>query len=165
MAAGYRDAGGDLCERLLAALDAAQAEGGDLRGRQSAALRVVPADGPAWATRADVRVDDHPEPLAELRRLVTLARAYELAEEADELLGEGRHLEAAERYRHAAQAAPEADELLFWAGLGTAAVDLEAGVEQVRRAAAVKESWLTLLDRLPTELSPTAPAVRRALGR
>jgi len=163
MAAAYRSATGDLAERMLAALDAAQAEGGDVRGQQSAALLVVPASGPAWETRIDVRVDDHPEPLAELRRLVTLARAYEYAEQGDELIGEGRHDEATEAYRRAAELAPDADELLFWAGLGLAASDLEAGVEQVRAAAAVKQSWLTLLDRLPDALAPTAPAVRRAL--
>src|SRR5256886_1660856 len=77
---------GDLAERLLAALDAAEADGGDIRGRQSAALLVVPAEGEAWRTRFDVRVDDHVEPLRELRRLLTLARAYELAERADAAL-------------------------------------------------------------------------------
>jgi hypothetical protein len=65
----------------------------------------------------------------------------------------------------AAELAPEADELGFWAGLGVAAGDLDAGVELVRAAAARKPEWLTLLDRLVGELAPTAEAVREALGR
>jgi uncharacterized Ntn-hydrolase superfamily protein len=165
MAAAYRAADGELSERILAALDAAQAEGGDVRGQQSAALVVAPAHGEAWVKRVDIRADDHPEPLSELRRLLVLARAYDLANTADELAAEERHQEAAEHYLRAAELAPAADELWFWAGLGVAAVDLRAGVEHVRRAAAVKESWLTLLDRLPAELAPTAEAVRRELGR
>ena len=61
----------------MAALRAAEAEGGDVRGRQSAALLVVPASGPAWATRYDLRVEDHRAPLDELARLLRVARAYE----------------------------------------------------------------------------------------
>jgi uncharacterized Ntn-hydrolase superfamily protein len=163
MAAAYRAAEGDLAERLLSALDAAEAEGGDVRGRQSAALLVVPAEGESWRTRFDVRVDDHPEPLAELRRLVRLARAYELAERGDEALARGEREEATRLYVGATELAPEADELVFWAGLGVAGDDLERGAELVRRAAGVKQSWLELLERLPDELEPNAAAVREAL--
>jgi uncharacterized Ntn-hydrolase superfamily protein len=164
MAAAYEAHEGDLTERLLAALDAAEAAGGDVRGRQSAALIVVPAAGEPWRTRFDVRVEDHTTPLVELRRLVRLARAYEMAGQADELAAEGAHVEATRLYMAAADLAPEADELTFWAGLGVAAEDLGAGVELVRRAAAVKPAWLTLLDRLSDELAPTAATVRAALG-
>ena len=91
MAAAYSAHHGDLAERLLAALDAAEGAGGDVRGRQSAALLVVPAGGESWRVRFDVRVEDHVEPLGELRRLVRLARAYEMAGRADELAAEGAH--------------------------------------------------------------------------
>jgi len=165
MADAYRAHEGDLAERLLAALDAAEAAGGDVRGRQSAALLVVPATGEPWRTRFDVRVEDHPRPLAELGRLVRLARAYELAGRADELAAAGKHIEAAGLYRDGAELAPEASELTFWAGLGVAAQDLDAGVEMVGRAATLKPEWLTLLDRLSAEIAPTAAAVRAALGR
>ena len=164
MAAAYEGADGDLAERLLAALDAAEAEGGDVRGRQSAALLVVPAQGEPWRSRFDVRVEDHRQPLPELRRLVRLARAYELAGRADEALAREENAEATALYVQATELAPEADELVFWAGLGVAGDDLAAGVELVERAAAVKASWLTLLERLPEELAPTAEAVRGALG-
>jgi uncharacterized Ntn-hydrolase superfamily protein len=164
MASAYRAAEGDLTARLLEALVAAEEEGGDVRGRQSAALLVVPAAGEPWRTRFDVRVEDHADPLGELQRLVRLARAYELAGEGDELSAEGDHTRAAQRYAAAAELAPEADELTFWAGLGVAGQDVERGAELVRRAAAVKPSWLTLLERLPEDLAPTAAAVRQALG-
>lgn len=163
MAVAYRAHEGDLAERLLAALDAAEAAGGDVRGRQSAALLVVPATGEAWRTRFDVRVEDHDDPLVELRRLLRLARAYEMAGQADERSAEGAHAEATRLYLAAAELAPEADELTFWAGLGVAAEDLDAGLELVRRAASLKPAWLTLLDRLSDELAPTAEAVREAL--
>jgi len=165
MAEAYRAHEGDLADRLLAALDAAEASGGDVRGRQSAALLLVPAEGEPWRTRFDVRIEDHADPLGELRRLVRFARAYELADHADGLLAEGVHAEATSLYLQAADLAPEADELTFWAGIGVASQDLSAGVELVRRAASLKPSWLTLLDRLPAELAPTAEAVRVALNQ
>jgi uncharacterized Ntn-hydrolase superfamily protein len=164
MADAYASHEGDLAERMLAALNAAQALGGDLRGSQSAALVVVPATGEPWRTRFELRVDDHPEPLAELRRLLALARAYELAGEADSLLAAGEHAQARSLYLRAAQLAPEADELTFWAGLGVAADDVAAGLELVRAAAAREPSWLALLDRLPAELEPAAPRLRAALA-
>src|SRR5688500_11751715 len=80
MAAAYQNAKGDLAERMLAALDAAQAEGGDLRGCQSAAIVIVSGkktDTPWNEKKVDVRVEDHPDPLAELRRLVVNARGYD----------------------------------------------------------------------------------------
>ena len=163
MQAAYRSAQGDLAERLLATLDAAQAAGGDVRGQQSAALLVVPAEGEPWRTRFDIRVEDHADPLGELRRLARLARAYEMAGRADELAEEGEHAAATELYLGSAELAPEADELTFWAGLGLAEEDIDRGVELVRRAAAVKGSWLTLLERLDPELAPSAAAVAAAL--
>jgi uncharacterized Ntn-hydrolase superfamily protein len=163
MASAYTAHEGDLAARLLAALLAAEQAGGDVRGRQSAALLLVPAAGEPWRRRFDVRVEDHADPLGELARLLRLARAYEMAGEADELSAHGEHERAAELYARAAETAPEADELIFWAGLGVAAKDLPAGVELARRAIAAKGSWLTLLDRLSEDLAPTAAAVRQAL--
>jgi uncharacterized Ntn-hydrolase superfamily protein len=165
MAAAYRAQEGDLAERMMAALEAAEGEGGDVRGRQSAALLVVPAEGEPWRTRFDIRVEDHDAPLVELRRLLRFARAYEMAGEADELSAEGLHERATTLYVQAAELAPEADELTFWAGLGVAAQDPAEGVELIRRAVAAKPSWLTLLERLSDELAPTAGIVREALQR
>jgi uncharacterized Ntn-hydrolase superfamily protein len=166
MAAAFERADGDLAGRLMAALEAAEGEGGDIRGRQSAALLVVPAQGEPWRARVDLRVEDHPEPLTELWRLLALQRAYELAGEADELIAAGRAAEAGALYRRAAELAPGSDELLFWAGLAIAhSGDLEAGADAVRRAAAARPDWLVLLDRLSPDFAPAGAAVRHALGR
>ena len=166
MSAAFEHAEGDLAARLMAALEAAEGEGGDVRGRQSAALLVVPAEGEPWQTRVDLRVEDHKDPLGELRRLLVLQRAYELAGRADELMAAGQAAEAGALYRQAAELAPESDELLFWAGLALAhSGDLEAGVEAVRRAIDAHDGWGTLLDRLSPDFAPAGLEVRRALGR
>jgi uncharacterized Ntn-hydrolase superfamily protein len=160
MLAAFTASSGPLTERLLRALEAAEHEGGDLRGRQSAAILVVPAVGEPWSTVVAVRVDDHPEPLDELRRLVVLNGAYALAGSADELLNQGRGAAAAQLYMQASEQAPGNHELLFWAGLGMAgAGDLDAGVARVREAIELQPTWRELLGRLPTDLTPAAPAV------
>src|SRR5919197_4017806 len=79
MARAYESAVGPLSRRLLAALHAAEAHGGDARGRQSAALVVAPPDGAPWRRTVDLRVDDDPEPLAQMDRLLDLSDAYALA--------------------------------------------------------------------------------------
>ena len=166
MSAAFAAAEGPLADRLMAALDAAEGEGGDVRGRQSAALIVVPAEGEPWRARVDLRVEDHPDPLAELRRLLGLQRAYELAGEGDELLAAGRPEEAGERYRAAQALAPRSHELLFWAGLAMAqAGDLDGGVDAVRRAAEEHPNWLLLLERLSPDFAPAGAQVLRALSR
>jgi len=144
----------------MATLEAAEVAGGDARGRQSAALLVVPADGGPWETTVSLRVEDDPEPLAELRRLLRLHDAYVLAGEADALTAEHRFDEAADLYQRASELAPDNHELLFWSGLGAAqAGRLEEAVEQVRRAAAIHPGWLTLLPRLDADVAPSAAAV------
>jgi uncharacterized Ntn-hydrolase superfamily protein len=164
MAEAFVGTGGRLARRLLAALDAGEAAGGDARGRQSAALLVVPPEGEPWATVVDLRVDDHPEPLAELRRLLDLGDAYDLATQGDDLVGEGRHAAAGARYRQAAELAPENHELMFWAGLALAqGGELEAGLDHVRRAIELHPGWSPLLDRLEPEIAPSAAAVRAGL--
>ncbi len=107
IAAAFEAAEGTLARRLFAALAAAEAVGGDVRGRQSAALLVVPAEGEAWERTVELRVEDSPDPLAELRRLLDLHDAYALADRADALAGAGRHAEAARLYEQAAAAAPD----------------------------------------------------------
>ena len=164
MSAAFERAEGDLAERLMTALEGAEAEGGDVRGRQSAALLVVPPAGEPWQFRADLRVDDHADPVGELRRLLRLQRAYELAGEADELMGEGRPGEAAPRYVRAAEIAPESDELLFWAGLALAhSGDLEGGVDAVRRAASVHPGLAHAAGAPLPAFAPAGPEVLSAL--
>ena len=165
MLEAFGTAAGPLASRLLAALDAAEAAGGDVRGRQSAALLVVPASGEPWEVVVSLRVEDHPEPLLELRRLFDLQRAYEQAGTGDELSGEGRHEEAAVHYRQAAELAPGNHELLFWSGLGTVlAGDVDRGLALVREAIALQPGWAELLPRLSAETAPAAPLVCERLG-
>jgi uncharacterized Ntn-hydrolase superfamily protein len=160
MAAAFESTSGRLGERLLAALDAAETEGGDVRGSQAAALLVV------GRRKTDLRVDDHPSPLAELRRLHTLDRAYALHEEGEELAAAGLPDEAERRFAGALALAPESDELLFWAGVARAeAGDLATARDRVRAAAALNPRWLDLLDRLEPEVAPAAAELRAALER
>lgn len=164
MLAAYEGSSGELASRLMTALRAAEAAGGDLRGRQSAAILVVPADGELWDCTVALRVEDDPDPLGELERLLVLDEAYALAGTADTLAGEGRHDEAATLYCRALELAPGSDELRFWAGLGTAQQgDIDAGVVLVREAIAVHADWRELLGRLGPEQSPVAADVRARL--
>jgi uncharacterized Ntn-hydrolase superfamily protein len=166
MLSAFQAAIGSLVQRMLAALDAAELEGGDIRGRQSAALLVVPPEGEAWETTVSLRVEDHPEPLVELRRLVALRSAYALAGEADSLVNEGRHDEAAHLYIRASELAPENHELLFWAGLGAAqSGDVESAVVRVRQAIALQPGWEKLLRQLPIDVAPSAPDVLERMRR
>lgn len=166
MAAAYERSGDDLAGRLMAALEAAERAGGDVRGRQSAAMLVVSGDRSDLIPVLELRVEDHADPIGELGRVLQLQRAYALAGEADERLGEGDTDEAGRLYRRAAELAPGSDELLFWSGLSIAHLgDLDEGVEAVRRAAAVHPGWLDLLDRLGEELAPGVSQVRARLGR
>jgi uncharacterized Ntn-hydrolase superfamily protein len=164
MLAAFEASGGRLAERLMDALEAGEDEGGDVRGRQSAALLVVPPTGESWQAAVSLRVEDDPEPLAELRRLLSLQHAYAVAGEADERANRGSHEEAGELYRRACELAPENAELRFWAGLAAAhRGDLDAGVRQVRSAIEDHHGWLELLRRLSPEIAPAASAVLHAI--
>lgn len=130
-------------ERLLAALDAAEAAGGDVRGRQSAALVIVDAATASapWAGRLlDVRVDDHRDPLPELRRLAATSEAYRLMGELDAPTDDRRPVE--DRYAEARRMAPDAMELVFWRGIEIAtAGDLKAARAELAVAFAADPTW------------------------
>lgn len=117
MAEAYRATDGALADRLMAALVAGESEGGDVRGRQSAAILVVPAAGPAWATRYDLRVEDSRAPLDELARLLRLARAYEAFDRAQQHAEAGAHAAAATSMDEARELAPDDDQITLWAAL------------------------------------------------
>ena len=101
MASAFESATGDLAERMVVALEAAEEAGGDIRGRQSAALLVVSGDAsePYWNRVFDLRVEDHPDPLGELRRLMRIARAYRAATDGDNFVAAGEIDRALESYR------------------------------------------------------------------
>ena len=117
MVKAFESTTGDLAERMLAALDAAEAEGGDLRGRQSAAMLVVSGEptGDPWKDRiVDLDVADHKNPLGELRRLLRISRAYRHAQKGDEYMEQNEMKMALQEYSAAAKFYPENPELPFW---------------------------------------------------
>src|SRR5256714_7722362 len=143
---------GDLAERMLAALDAAQAAGGDIRGRQSAALIVVAGkpSGQALPERHfHLRVDDSPEPLKELRRLVTLQRAYNHMNAGD-LAVERKDNEGALREYSAAEAlVPTSIEMVYWHAVALVNMNRsEEALPLFRRVFAAEPNWRTLTPRL-----------------
>jgi uncharacterized Ntn-hydrolase superfamily protein len=173
MAEAYEAAQGDLAERLMIALEAAEAEGGDIRGKQSAALLVVKGEpsGRPWSDRLfDLRVDDHPEPLPELRRLLSIARAYRHANEAEAALMTGSSASdderAAREFERAVQLMPgiEANpEPLFWHAVAlVTAKKVEAALPIFSRVFAANPAWRELVPRLvPAGLLPDDDEVIR----
>jgi uncharacterized Ntn-hydrolase superfamily protein len=152
MAKTFSEAKGDLAERLLAALDAAEDAGGDIRGRQSAALVVVEGSKAIsrWAKLFDVRVDDHPEPLRELRRLVQLKRAYNHNGAGDLALRRGEFDKAFAEYARSSELAPDNIELAYWRGLALAdAGKIDDGIGILREVFAKDRRWIELTKRLP----------------
>jgi uncharacterized Ntn-hydrolase superfamily protein len=149
----YRSASGDLAERLLAALEAAEHEGGDIRGRQAAAIVVVAGQAtgtPRKDRPVDLRVDDHRDPVRELRRLIGLAASYHRVEVADELAAAGDFDGALEEYAAAHAEHPGNAELAFWHGVTLAAGGREQEArEQLQQAFREGEGWRELLRRLP----------------
>ena len=156
---------GDFADRLLAALVAAEATGGDLRGSQSASLLVV-AEG-TDEPRLDLRVDDHPDPVAELSRLLHVARAYDLMNEGDEALAAGDLAGAGRAYSAAARSSKN-PEILFWQGLGLVeSGESAAGMRSLRSAVEGNPDLGELLRRLPAAglIDPTKAAeLQAALG-
>ena len=156
MARAYETTKGDLAERLLAALEAAQREGGDIRGRQSAAIVIVAptSTGRPWADRRfDLRVEDHPNPVAELRRLVALARLYQKMNEGDDLVTKNDIPGAVAAYGVATSALPDSatnGEAAFWTGISLASAGrVDDALPYLRRAYSVDKKWAELVTRLP----------------
>ena len=152
MAHAYTTTDAPLAERMMAALDAAEAEGGDIRGRQSAAMVVVAATGTGrpWEDRIiDLRVEDAAEPLVELRRLLRIKRGYMAARDADHLAESGDKAGATARLREALEIAPEMVELRFWAGLTLAeGGELDWGCKLIADAVRKDRRWLETIQRL-----------------
>jgi uncharacterized Ntn-hydrolase superfamily protein len=164
MAETFERAKGDLAERMLAALDAAQAVGGDIRGKQSAALIVVTGKptGQPWKDRTfDLRVDDSPEPLKELRRLVKLQRAYNHMNAGD-LAVEKKDNEAALReYSSAEKLVPDNAEMIYWHAVALVNMGrVDESLPLFRKVFAMDRNWVTLTPRLPKSgLLPDDPKV------
>lgn len=152
MGEAFEAAGGDLPRRLLAALEAAQAQGGDLRGRRSAAMRVVapaPTGDPGEDTPLDLRVEDHPHPVSELRRLVDLWAAYDHNTRGGHHLRHGAYERAVAEFERAEALAPEESELVFWRGVALVKAEhLDEARDLFRCLFRESDHWALMLTRV-----------------
>lgn len=152
MAQAFEKTKGDLAERMMAALEAAQKEGGDIRGMQSAAMVVVSGKptGMIWKDRTiDIRVDDSPLPLLELRRLLNISRAYRHMDRGDEYITDKKFDSANFEYATAAELAPGNPEILFWhAQTLVMAGEIERALPIFKEVFKADSSWRTLVPRL-----------------
>jgi uncharacterized Ntn-hydrolase superfamily protein len=152
MARAFERSKGDLAERLLSALEAGQAAGGDIRGQQSAAIVIVKGKRSSrpWADRIlDLRVDDNPRPIAELRRLVKTWRAYRNVDEGDAFVTDGKIEEAMKAYSRAAALAPGNNEILFWQAATLWKIGREKEATPIfRKVFARDHRWVELVPRL-----------------
>jgi uncharacterized Ntn-hydrolase superfamily protein len=152
MAQAFENTKGDLAERMMAALEAAESVGGDIRGRQSAAMIVVSgkSTGRAWADRiVDLRVDDAAEPLKELRRLLNLQRAYNHMNAGDLAVEQKDNERALREYSAAARLVPDNAEMVYWHAVALVSMGrVEDALPLFRRVFAADKNWATLTPRL-----------------
>ena len=170
MAKAYESTEGDLADRLMAALEAAQGSGGDIRGKQSAAMLVVKgeATGQSWTDRVlELRIEDHPTPITELKRLLTVHRAYEhmnagdLAVEHNDLVG------AMAEYGRAAKLLPGNVEVEYWAAVTLATSgSVKEAIPMFHRVFAADSNWVELTKRLHKPgIIPDTPEGRALVER
>lgn len=159
MAKAFENSTGDLADRMMAALEAAEGEGGDIRGRQSAAMIVATGEpsGVPWKDIVlDLRVEDNPDPLPELRRLIRINRAYDHANKGDHFVEIGAIDKALEEYKQAAEYYPENVELPYWSAVTLASVGrVEEALPIFKRVFVADPDLITLTPRLvPAGLLP-----------
>ncbi|HDL19451.1 MAG TPA: DUF1028 domain-containing protein [Bacteroidetes bacterium] len=162
MARAYETSKGDLTDKLMAALEAAQAEGGDIRGRQSAAILIVPGKsaGAPWREKViDLRVEDNTEPLKELKRLIKVHRAYQHMNKGDEYFSGGNTKMAVKEYSTAMSIYPENVEIIYWAAVTMAgAGEVNEALPLFKQVFGKNKKWMELTKRLPhSDLLPDDP--------
>jgi len=148
-----------LPERMVAALEAGEQAGGDLRGRQSAAILVVQPNlkSAAWEGKIiDLRVEDNPEPLVELKRLLRYQRGYRWADRGDDLMSSNRPREAIEAYSTGMELVPEVIEMKYWAAicLLSAGQDKERGMKMLKEVCSRDKNWIQVTRGLVKTGSP-----------
>ncbi len=164
MAKAYQETEGDLLTRLMAALKGAQNEGGDIRGKQSAAILIVPTTtkGQPWREKiVDLRIDDHPDPINEMERLVMVHRAYEYMNKGDELMTENDIPAALEAYSAAHKIYPENMEILYWTAATMAGVGkIDESLPLFKKVFDKEPVWKEVTRRLPASgLLPDDPGL------
>lgn len=164
MADAFESAEGDLAERMMQALEAAQAVGGDIRGSQSAALVVASGHntGQPWSDRRfDLRVEDSPEPLKELRRLIGVQRAYHHMESGDQAVDKNDLERLMQEYQAAEALVPDNPEIFFWHAVALVNIDqIDLALPVFQKTFAQDNNWRTLTPRLvQCKLLPDDPAL------
>ena len=168
MAKAYQESKGDLADRLVGALEAAQEAGGDIRGRQSAAIVVVSGtqSGKPWLDRKfDLRVEDHQEPVAELKRLIKLQRAYLHMNAGDLAMEKNDVRKANEEYSAAEELAPSLVEIPFWRAVTLASGNrIDEALPIFKRVFEREKVWLDLIPELSRDgMLPKDPAIIRRI--
>jgi uncharacterized Ntn-hydrolase superfamily protein len=152
MEKAFLETPGPLAERLVAALEAAEAQGGDIRGKQSAALLVVrgKASGKIWEDRLiDLRVEDHPEPIKEIRRLLTVQRAYDHMNAGDLAIEHNDEVKALEEYHAAMRMFPENLEMKYWTAVSLVNINkFDDALPLFKEVFSKDENWRVLTPRL-----------------
>jgi uncharacterized Ntn-hydrolase superfamily protein len=170
MARAFQNTKGELADRLVAALEAAEAEGGDIRGKQSVALIVVKgkSSGLWWKDRLfDLRIEDHPSPVKELKRLLKLNKAYNHMNLGDEYLTENKIEDAMRAYTRAMEMYPDNAEMVFWPAVTLAASgNVEKSLPLFKKVFAMDKNWAILLPRLPKvgQLPDDADLIKKILS-
>jgi len=151
MAESFEKSSGPLAERMLSAMETAESTGGDLRGKQSAVLLVYRrnSSGRPWEDRIiDLRVEDHPKPLAELRRLLEVYRAYQHMETGETALGRGDFALAEEEYRTAQKACPDNLEMHYWYAVALInSGRISQAIPELKYIYKKDKNWRTVLER------------------
>ncbi len=168
MAKAYSSTKGDLIDKFMAALEAAQAEGGDIRGKQSAAIMIVPGktDGAPWREKViDLRIEDHKQPIKELKRLIKVHRAYEHMNKGDEYFAGGDVNMALKEYAAAKKLYPENLEIIYWEAVTMAgAGKVEQSLPLFKEVFSKDKNWIELTKRLPhSDLLPDDPKLLKKI--
>jgi uncharacterized Ntn-hydrolase superfamily protein len=152
MAEAFENSTGPLAERMVISLEAAQNVGGDIRGKQSASILIVKGEssGKVWEDRLiDLRVEDHPEPVKELKRLLRVFRAYEHMNKGDLAIEHGDMKLAMEEYSAAENMFPDNEEMKYWHAVTLVNNgDLNNALPLFRSVFLRNEDWIELTPRL-----------------
>lgn len=154
MAKAFQESTGPLAERMVTALEAAQSVGGDIRGKQSAAILVVRAQstGKIWEDRIiDLRIEDHAEPIKEIRRLLKMYRAYEFMNKGDYAVEKNDMKSALEFYGNAEKMFPDNLEMKYWHAVALANNGrVEESLPVFKKIFKADPNWAILTERLPS---------------
>ncbi len=168
MEKAFLDAKGPLAERLVAALEAAQTQGGDIRGKQSAALLVVRGKptGNIWEDRlVDLRVEDHAEPVQEIKRLLRMHRAYDHMNAGDVAIEHDDEAGALREYGAAMDMFPDNLEMKYWTAVSLVNMNrMSEALPMFKDIFSKDKNWRLLTSRLqPKGLLKVSPQQLREI--